>query len=792
MAETKYIEIQVSTGNSKREVDSLNRSTKSLGKTTDKTSAAMGKLSKAAVAVASAISVQQVIQYGDAWQTTNNKLANSVRVNEQLADVTQRVFDISQETRTSLDATATLYARLERATREYNVSATQLADLTTVINQGFVVSGATAQEAENAIIQLSQGLASGALRGEEFNSVNEQGNRIIVALADSIGVTTGQMRGLAAQGKLTTDVIVQGLLRQSDAIENEYSKTVATFAQQTQRATDNLTKFIGESTLVTSTIAAAGDTLVFASQNMELFVDIATALAILYTARLTPAIVSNIAAFNAYIATATKATVTTNAFGVKTVQATAAMNAATLATTALSRALALIGGPAGLLVLTIAGMVKLLSLSKDTATSMQKLAEETDKATAAFKGLTQAQAQNKLAEVERDLTEASQSLGGLQQAADDAFAAFTGQLATGRESGLVILEQQANEAAEAVKKAEDNIRSLAAQAGVLQGQISSASTEVSAPAIADTIDISGGKRSVGEAQLEKEKLVTEQLDQELAFRISSFQRYGQSILSIDQDTFEKRRLQLEQSIDAEKFLAEQKFQSDLIRLEEERVALLENDKITNEEKLLIQEEFDAQQTNARLALQQSLTEIEAEGAAARTAIREAEKDAAIATSITLGSNLISSFQGQSRKLFELGKSAAIAGTIISTYESATKAYDAMASIPYIGPALGAAAAAAAIAGGLANVNKIKSTSFNGGGSSGGSTYNSASTPSAGTAPATATAPSAPVTNTVVDLRGVDRDSLVTVGSIVDIINGSTDVAIAINGSTEEARREGLL
>ncbi len=175
-------------------------------------SSSFGSLSRVATSLMAILSVQQVAQYADAWTTLNNKLANALRPSEQLVDVTERVFNITQQTRGSLDATASLYARLERATREYGTSADDLAKLTTIINQGFVVSGATAQEAENAIIQLSQGLASGALRGEEFNSVNEQGNRLIVALADSMGVGIGQMRQMAAAGKLTTDVVVNGLL----------------------------------------------------------------------------------------------------------------------------------------------------------------------------------------------------------------------------------------------------------------------------------------------------------------------------------------------------------------------------------------------------------------------------------------------------------------------------------------------------------------------------------------------------------------------------------------------------
>lgn len=233
------------------------------------TERSMSSLSGVAVALAAALSVKQVSEYADAWATVNNKLANSLRPNEQLADVTERVFNITQQTRSSLDATASLYARLERATRQYGTSADDLAKLTTIINQGFVVSGATAQEAENAIIQLSQGLASGALRGEEFNSVNEQGNRLIVALADSMGVSIGEMRNMAAQGKLTTDVVVNGLLSQGAVIGKEFANTTTTISQALQVAGNNVTKFFGENSTVKSFAAGFRDSVITISENLE-------------------------------------------------------------------------------------------------------------------------------------------------------------------------------------------------------------------------------------------------------------------------------------------------------------------------------------------------------------------------------------------------------------------------------------------------------------------------------------------------------------------------------------------
>ena len=250
-------------------LDKMNSQFEKTGKTVDNTSKSFASLTKIAGALTAALSVSAVAQYADAWTSLNNKLANSVRAGESLVVVTERVFNITQATRSSLDATASLYARLERATREYGTSAGDLAKLTTIINQGFVVSGATAQEAENAIIQLSQGLASGALRGEEFNSVNEQGNRLIVALADSLGVTTGEMRSLAAQGKLTTDVVVNGLLSQGNKIGSEFAQTTTTISQALQVAGNNITKFFGESSSVKTGVSIFNDVVITLSQNID-------------------------------------------------------------------------------------------------------------------------------------------------------------------------------------------------------------------------------------------------------------------------------------------------------------------------------------------------------------------------------------------------------------------------------------------------------------------------------------------------------------------------------------------
>lgn len=290
---------------------------------------AMSSLSGVAKWLAAALSVQQVAQYGNEWVTVNNKLVNSVRANEDLAQVTQRVFDISQNTMSSLQATATLYGRLERATRSAGTSTKDLITLTSTINKGLAVSGATTEEASSTMTQLSQALASGVLRGEEFNSISENGSRLAVALADSLGVTIGQLRKMAAEGKLTTEVVVNGLLQQSGAIAKEFANTVTTMGQAFTIATNNITKFVGESSSVSTSIRVFNEGVISLSQNLDIVANAIAVTAVIFGGRFVGALAlatkaridDSLAAKNQTAATAQSAAATANAARVTALKA---------------------------------------------------------------------------------------------------------------------------------------------------------------------------------------------------------------------------------------------------------------------------------------------------------------------------------------------------------------------------------------------------------------------------------------------------------------------------------------
>ncbi|WP_341268725.1 tape measure protein [Morganella morganii] len=233
------------------------------------TERSMSSLSRVAASLTAYLSASAVAKYAEAWTVLNNKLVNSIKAGETLAVVNQRVFDIAQNSRSSLDGIATLYSRLERAMRSAGLSGQELGQITTTISKAMTVSGATAAESEGALIQLSQALASGVLRGQEFNSMSEQAPALMKGLADSLGVSIGELRKMAGEGKLTTDVLLKAFREMGPTIEREFANTTQTMSQSLQIASNNITKFFGENTTVKTFISIFNDATVSVSNNLE-------------------------------------------------------------------------------------------------------------------------------------------------------------------------------------------------------------------------------------------------------------------------------------------------------------------------------------------------------------------------------------------------------------------------------------------------------------------------------------------------------------------------------------------
>jgi len=327
MVDIAKVQIEADSRSVRTASGDLNKLDKS-GRTAE---AGMRVLRSAMIALGGALSVREVVRYADSWQNLSNQLRVVQKEGESLSNTQKSLINVSNDTRSSFDATATLYARLSRASGSLGLNQQELIGITRTINQAFAVSGATAQEAGNAIIQLSQGLAAGALRGEEFNSVSEQAPILMDALGASLNMTKGELRSFAAEGGITAEIVISSLTDAADGIDASFNKMTATFGQNMTVAQNNLLEFIGSAESVSRVTGLAGSALVGASNNLDHIAEAAGLAAVIFAARLAPSIAAS----------------------------TLSMGAAATAAGVLRGALALIGGPMGALVITGAALWKM-------------------------------------------------------------------------------------------------------------------------------------------------------------------------------------------------------------------------------------------------------------------------------------------------------------------------------------------------------------------------------------------------------------------------------------------------
>ncbi len=172
----------------------------------------------------------RVIAAADAWNLSASKIALYTASVQEAAAVQELLFEAAQRSRSAMQPTVGLYTSLADAMLGMGKNQGEVVRVTETVAKTFKISGTEAGAASGAITQLSQALASGVLRGDEFNSVMEASPRLAKAMAEGLGVPRGALKGLAEQGALTADKVVNALLRQSAVIDGEFGKVAVTVA----------------------------------------------------------------------------------------------------------------------------------------------------------------------------------------------------------------------------------------------------------------------------------------------------------------------------------------------------------------------------------------------------------------------------------------------------------------------------------------------------------------------------------------------------------------------------------
>nr|DAR68231.1 MAG TPA: tail length tape measure protein [Caudoviricetes sp.] len=335
MTDFATLGIQITSGGA----DKANNDIKSVGNNAKYTEQAiqsfmwtMGKLKAIMAAGLGVQGFNQIVQMADKMNTLNAQVKLVSKSTQEFASAQRKLFEISQNTRGSLEATTTLYVRSSRALKDFGYSQQRVLNFTETLNKAMAVGGVGAQEQASALFQLSQALGSGRLQGDEFRTIAEAAPIILDTIAEYMGRSRAEIKALGSEGKITSEIIFKAMETASGKIAKEFEGMPLTFGQAMQQMENSTMKFVDEFAKTTGAFSGAAEMVSFLAKNFDTL---------------------SVVIGGVLVGQLAKYTVSMSAAAIATSrQAIASQGLAGVLKNGLGGALSLLGGPAG--VITIA------------------------------------------------------------------------------------------------------------------------------------------------------------------------------------------------------------------------------------------------------------------------------------------------------------------------------------------------------------------------------------------------------------------------------------------------------
>lgn len=279
---TERIDIQITETGSRRVKGALAE----IGQAARDSTKPIFDMQRALKTLAAGAILRELLQTADAYTNLQNQLRLVTDDTAQLAVVTEDLLEISNSTRSSFEDTAKTFASVSKQSKALGLSQNETLAFTKSLNQAIILSGSDAQMASAGIRQLGQALGSGALRGDELNSVLENTSEVAAVIAKGMGVTIGQLRTLGKEGKITAQDIIRAFAEASDDLNNRFGKTVPTVGQAFQVLANQFMFFVGEVDKSVGITAGLAKALIWVANNLETVARLAGAVAIMLSVQL--------------------------------------------------------------------------------------------------------------------------------------------------------------------------------------------------------------------------------------------------------------------------------------------------------------------------------------------------------------------------------------------------------------------------------------------------------------------------------------------------------------------------
>lgn len=186
-------------------------------------------LKKGAMAIGGAAGIKKVFDLSDTLTSTTARLEMMNDGMQKTSELSKKIFQSAQRSRGEYQATADAVAKLGTMAGDAFSSNDEVIGFVEQLNKKFTIAGTSSAGKDAAMLQLTQAMGSGVLRGEEFNSILEQAPNIIQTIAEEMGVPKGQLKDMAAQGLVTADIVknaILGAAGETDAAFESMPKTM--------------------------------------------------------------------------------------------------------------------------------------------------------------------------------------------------------------------------------------------------------------------------------------------------------------------------------------------------------------------------------------------------------------------------------------------------------------------------------------------------------------------------------------------------------------------------------------
>ncbi len=184
------------------------------------------------------------------------RLRLATKSQEEFSAAQDETFDIAQRTQASWKETVALYNKVSQSADQVGLSQKKQLELTEAVSMALAISGSTGEESAGVMRQFGQALGSARVQAEEFNSINEGGQRIVQALAKHLGVASGQVKAYVNAGKVSNRDLAQALLKDQADLRAEYERMPKTIGGAFAQIRNSFVRFVGDQNEATGSAQA--------------------------------------------------------------------------------------------------------------------------------------------------------------------------------------------------------------------------------------------------------------------------------------------------------------------------------------------------------------------------------------------------------------------------------------------------------------------------------------------------------------------------------------------------------